>query len=89
MFINGDCNKQLNYLIRKSGFNQKNHGIGSDLFNHHEKRSYFIKFTYRGDSKAGSSLPPADASETGLVLDNAVRDSHLAAQSRQEHHQLK
>ena len=44
---------------------------------------------YLGDGKAGSGLPPADASKTRLVLDNAVRDSHLAAQGRQEHNQLK
>ena len=44
---------------------------------------------YLGDSEAGSSLPSADASETRLVLDNAIGNSHLAAQSGQEHNQLK
>ena len=44
---------------------------------------------YLGDSEAGSSLPSADTSETRLVLDNAVGNSHLAAQSGQEHDQLK
>ena len=44
---------------------------------------------YLGDGEAGSSLPSADASETRLVLDNAIGNSHLAAQSGEEHNQLK
>ena len=64
------------------------HGIGSDLFNHH-KNIWISTNIYLGDGKAGSGLPPADASKTRLVLDNAVGDSHLAAQGGQEHNQLK
>ena len=45
--------------------------------------------TYRGDGETGGSLPSADSSKTRLVLDNAVWDSHLPAQSWEEHNQLK
>ena len=43
---------------------------------------------YLGDGEAGGGLPSADAAKTRLVLDNAVWDSHLSAEGRQEHHQL-
>ena len=43
---------------------------------------------YLGDGEAGGGLPSADAAKTRLVLDNAVWDAHLAAQSGEEHHQL-
>ena len=75
-------------FIRKSGFNQRSHGIGSDLFNHHDNMKHGDN-NYLGDSEAGSCLPSADAAETRLVLDNAIGNSHLAAQSGQEHNQLK
>ena len=45
--------------------------------------------TYSSDGEAGGGLPSAHSSQPGLVLDNAVGDAHLPAQSGQEHHQLK
>ena len=43
---------------------------------------------YLGESNA-STCPAADeTSQTSLVLDDAVRDSHLAAQRREEDDQL-
>ena len=68
-------------------FNQRNHGIGSDLFNHH-CNSAVIHYSYRGDGEAGGGLPPAHAAQPGLVLDDAVGDTHLPAERGQEHHQL-
>ena len=41
------------------------------------------------EGNTGGGLAVNKRSESGLVLDNAVRDSHLAAQGRQEHNQLK
>ena len=43
---------------------------------------------YLSDGETGGSLPPADSAEARLVLDDAVRDSHLPAESGQEHDQL-
>ncbi len=40
-----------------------------------------------GDARGG--LPSSDASETSLVLDDAVWDTHLTAKCRQEKNQLK
>merc|ERR1719174_1372740 len=40
------------------------------------------------DGQARGGLPPADSAEARLVLDDAVRDSHLPAESGQEHDQL-
>ena len=68
-------------------FNQRNHGIGSDLFNH-QFNSAVNHYSYRGDGEAGGGLPPAHAAQPGLVLDDAVGDTHLAAERGQEHHQL-
>ena len=44
--------------------------------------------TYSSDGETGGGLPSAHSSQPGLVLDNAVGDAHLPAQSGQEHHQL-
>ena len=65
------------------------HGIGSDLTLIMNTNDYVGFDTYSGDGKAGGCLPSAHSSKPGLVLDNAVWDSHLPAQSWQEHHQLK
>merc|ERR1719219_1621563 len=40
------------------------------------------------DSEASGSLPPADTSQPGLILHNAIRNSHLATQGGEEHHHL-
>ena len=45
--------------------------------------------TYAGDGEASAGLPAGDAAKTGLVLDDAVWNSHLAAQGGKEEHQLK
>ena len=74
-------------IIRKSGINQRNHGIGSD-FSIITESNMTRCDRYLGDSKTGGGLPSADSAETRLVLDNAVWDSHLSAQSWQEHNQL-
>merc|ERR1719297_446578 len=42
----------------------------------------------RGDGDTGGGLPSANSSETRFVLDNAVWDSHLSAQSWKEHDHL-
>lgn len=47
-----------------------------------------ISATYVGDGEARGGLAPGDAPEAGLVLDDAVGHSHLAAQRREEQHQL-
>ena len=44
--------------------------------------------TYLGDGETRGGLPPADSAEARLVLDDAVRDSHLPAESGEEHDQL-
>jgi len=40
------------------------------------------------DGQTGASLPASDAAETSLVLDDAIRDSHLAAQGGEEENEL-
>ena len=47
------------------------------------------KRTYSSDGDARCCFPASNTTETGLVLDDAVWDSHLAAQGRQEQNQLK
>lgn len=42
-----------------------------------------------GESNTGTSFPVHQPPQPGLALDDAVRHSHLAAQSRQENHELK
>ena len=44
--------------------------------------------TYLSDSNARGSLPSANSSKPRLVLDNAVWDSHLTAESGEEHNHL-
>jgi len=41
-----------------------------------------------GDGHASGGLPSGNSAESSLVLDNAVGDSHLAAQGRQEENKL-
>ena len=43
---------------------------------------------YLSDGETGGGLPPADSAKARLILDDAVGDSHLPAESREEHHQL-
>ena len=45
--------------------------------------------TYGGQSNAGASLAMNQATQTSLALDDAIGDSHLAAQSRQEQNDLR
>ena len=63
------------------------HGIGSDLYSHHDKTINY--WTYLSDGETRGILPPAHLAKASLVLDDAVWDSHLPAQSWQKHHQLK
>ena len=50
----------------------------------------FIGFSfYLSEGDTGAGLATDQTTETGLVLDDAIRDSHLAAQGRQENDQLK
>ena len=44
--------------------------------------------TYVGDGQTGCGLATDNASDSGLVLDNAVRDTHFAAKSGQKENQL-
>jgi len=49
----------------------------------------FIGFSfYLSEGDTGAGLATDQTTETGLVLDDAIRDSHLAAQGRQENDQL-
>ena len=64
------------------------HGIGSDFIYHHLLKENHDP-SYLGYSKTAGGLPPANSSEPGLVLYDAVRDAHLTAQCGEEHNQLK
>ena len=57
----------------------------------HHSESVFkqVLCPYLGDGETRDGLPAGDTAETSLVLDDAVRDSHLAAQGGEEEHQLK
>jgi len=41
-----------------------------------------------GDSESGAGLSSDDSADSGFAFDDAVRDAHLAAKSRQMHHQF-
>lgn len=41
------------------------------------------------EADRGAGLPVHKAAQSGLSFDDAVWNTHLTAQSRQEHHQLK
>ena len=44
--------------------------------------------TYVGDGETSASLPAGNAAQTGLVLDDAIGNSHLAAEGREEENEL-
>lgn len=52
----------------------------------HECVCYLRVGLCEGNRSAGLSVHKS--AQPGLALDNAVWDTHLTAQSRQEHHQL-
>ena len=58
------------------------------LFNHHLLKENHDP-SYLGYSKTAGGLPPANSSEPGFVLHDAVGDAHLTAQCGEEHNQLK
>jgi len=82
-------NKKISTVtrIRKSFVIKGVMGLALIYFNHQECWA-MLQRKYLGDSHAGSSLPPADTAQPGLVLDDAVGHPHLTAQSWQEHHHL-
>jgi hypothetical protein len=53
------------------------------MFHHFKKQ--FILNPDLCDGKARCGLPSANSSKPGLVLDNAVWDSHLPAEGGKEH----
>jgi len=62
--------------------------IGLDGFNKFVQAGAILGIDI-GDGNAGSGLAANNPSKASLVLDNAVGDTHLAAQGGEEQHQLK
>ena len=71
-------------------------GLALIFFHHKLNKDYARLFltgrevgrTYIGDSQTGGSFPVDNFSESGLVLHNTVRNTHLSAQCRQKQDEL-
>jgi len=51
-------------------------------------QSTFVLRVDVGECESGAGFSPDDSSDSGFAFDDAVRNSHLTAESRQMHHQL-